>query len=65
MTATLTKAQSEILEDVRKNGPQRYNGLMEKAIRSLEAAGLVTVEFDLLLGVRGSRRRFTVTAKAQ
>lgn len=60
----LTRAMREILEDVTTNGPQRYNGLMEKPIRALERMGLVTVSYDFLPSAIGRGRRvFEVIAK--
>jgi hypothetical protein len=53
----MTRTMREILEDVTTNGPQRYNGLMEKPIRALERMGLVTVVYDYLPSAIGRGRR--------
>ncbi len=53
----MTRAMKEILEDVTTNGPQRYNGLMEKPIRALERLGLVDVVYDFLPSAIGRGRR--------
>jgi hypothetical protein len=60
----MTRAMREILEDVTTNGPQRYNGLMEKPIRALERMRLVTVSYDFLPSAIGRGRRvFTVVPR--
>ncbi len=60
MTATMR----EILQDVTENGPQRYNGLMEKPIRALQRLGLVNVSYDFLPSAIGRGRRvFTVSLR--
>ena len=49
----LTDAQQRMLCAL-ANGPVAYNGLMQKAIDSLTAWGLITSDYDLLLS--GSRK---------
>ena len=44
---SLTKAQQRVLDDLRRNGPQVYNGLMGRTVKALAEAGLVVYEFDL------------------
>lgn len=43
----LTPAQQRMLDDVRSDGERRYNGRARRTVEALQAAGLVTVEYDL------------------
>jgi len=65
VSAPLTVAQARILAAVRE-GPRTYNGRAAKPIERLEALGLVTVEWDMDLIVKGNGTatlwRITVTA---
>ena len=65
MSEPLTPAQARILAAAQE-GPRTYNGRATKPIERLEALGLVTVDWDMILtaegGGAGTRWRITVTA---
>lgn len=61
---TLTYAQEDLLEKVRRDGVRIFNGRARKTIEALEKAGLVTVEWDLDIRAGGSSAwRITVRPK--
>lgn len=49
----LTKAQEEMLAEVKKAGVKTYNGRAAKTIKALENAGLVTVYWDMRAQIKG------------
>jgi hypothetical protein len=56
----LTPAQQRILSKARE-GPHTYNGRAAKAIKALEIAGLVTVDWDADLDHTKGRLRWHIT----
>jgi hypothetical protein len=62
----LTKAQEGILYLVRAEGRRIYNGRARRPVEALEKAGLVNVDWDMDLHVKGNgmdaSQRITVTA---
>lgn len=66
MQQKLTIPQQRMLDRVRTTGPLVFNGRATKTIEALEAAGLVTVNWDMDLVTKGNgtqaRWRITVTA---
>lgn len=60
----LTAPQGRILADVRRDGQKTYNARARRPIERLEALGLVLVDWDVDLAVKGSgtylRWRITV-----
>jgi hypothetical protein len=65
VSESLTPAQARILAAVQA-GPRKYNGRAIKPVERLEALGLVTVDWEMDLTVKGGGAgtvwRITVTA---
>jgi hypothetical protein len=60
----LTIPQRKLLAEVRKDGSRVYNGRARSRIEALEAAGLVTADWDMeLLADGGTLWRITVEPK--
>lgn len=55
----LTPAQERVLQKVREKGVLQLNGLASRTVRALEAAGHITVEFDLVPHAKGGGLTFT------
>lgn len=52
--ARLTAAQRRYLAEIRAEGRKVYNGRARKSIKALEAAGLVSVRWDMRPHVKGN-----------
>lgn len=64
----MTKAQAAMLSEVRAAGKKVYNGRARRTIEALEAAGFITVDWDMIPCVKGNgmdlRERITVRLAA-
>ena len=52
-TIPLTAAQTRYLTEIRRDGVRIYNGRARRSIKALEAAGLVSVEWDARAQAKG------------
>ncbi len=50
----LTPAQKKMLTEVRRAGVKVYNGRARRSVKALEAAGLVTVKWDMRTSSKGN-----------
>lgn len=50
----LTHAQKRVLAEVRVTGRRIYNGRARRPVEALEAAGLVSVDWDMVPHVKGN-----------
>lgn len=64
-THELTPVQARMLDEVRQAGQRIYNGRARRTVKALEDAGLVAVDWDLILHGNGrATERVTVTPAA-
>lgn len=52
--AKLTPAQERYLAEIRQAGVKTYNGRARRPIQALEAAGLISVDWDMRPHSKGS-----------
>jgi len=64
MTTQLTPAQQRMLDRVRAEGPRTYNYRAASQITALEAAGLITADWDAVLDETKGRLRWRITVTA-
>jgi hypothetical protein len=50
----LTKAQERYLAEIRAAGVKHYNNRARKPLEALEAAGLITVDWDMRAQTKGN-----------